>query len=135
MLEVEVPGWRHLRLEHLVLDVNGTLTRDGGLLPGVVERIAALRDALDIRLVSADTFGRLNAIAAELAIRGQRLETGTPEAEQKRSVVHALDPDRVIAIGNGANDRGMLEEAALGIVVLGPEGLAAFGRTASDPSG
>lgn len=30
----------------------------------------------------------------------------------------------VAAIGNGANDAKMLETAALGIAVLGPEGLA-----------
>ena len=30
----------------------------------------------------------------------------------------------VVAIGNGANDVSMLRAAALGIVVVGPEGLA-----------
>jgi len=30
----------------------------------------------------------------------------------------------VVATGNGANDAGMLQAAALGMAVLGPEGLA-----------
>ena len=35
-----------------------------------------------------------------------------------------LGAERVVAIGNGANDAEMLAAAALGIAVLGPEGLA-----------
>jgi len=38
----------------------------------------------------------------------------------------------VVAIGNGANDAAMLQEAALGIAVLGPEGLAAEALLAAD---
>lgn len=120
-----MPGWRDLQLAHLVLDVNDTLSRDGVLLPGVAERVAALRDHLEVLLLSADTFGRLEAIAAELGVCCQRLQTGPPEVEQKRTIIHAIGVQRVVAIGNGANDRAMIEDAALGIVVLGPEGLAA----------
>jgi hypothetical protein len=34
MLTVDIPGWRSLELEVLLLDVNGTLTLDGELLAG-----------------------------------------------------------------------------------------------------
>lgn len=34
MVEIDIPGFRTLRLEHLVLDVNGTLALAGGLLAG-----------------------------------------------------------------------------------------------------
>ncbi len=42
MIEIEIPGWGSLRLVHAVFDVNGTLARDGELLPGVAERFARL---------------------------------------------------------------------------------------------
>lgn len=132
MLTLEVPGWRSLRLEHLVLDVNGTLTLDGRLLSGVAERLAALRPQLEAHLLSADTFGRLDAIGAELQVPTVRLRPGEPEAEQKARFVRALGADRVVAIGNGANDRAMLRVAALGIAVLGPEGLAREAGAAAD---
>jgi P-type E1-E2 ATPase len=124
MLEVDVPGWRKLQLEHLLLDVNGTLTRDGVLLPGVQSRVDGLRSMVQVRLLSADTFGRLDAIAGELGVEGQRLQPGEPEALQKGRVARELGSQRVVAIGNGANDAHMLKAAALGIAVLGPEGLA-----------
>jgi P-type E1-E2 ATPase len=76
-------------------------------------------------LLSADTFGRLDAIGAELGVAATRLRPSEPEAAQKAAVVRALGSVAVVAVGNGANDAAMLREAALGIAVLGPEGLAA----------
>ena len=62
-VRVPIPGRDELRLEHLMLDVNGTLTNRGVLIDGVEERLDRLRGTLDIRLVSADTFGTLDALA------------------------------------------------------------------------
>jgi soluble P-type ATPase len=114
-----------LRFEHLVLDVNGTLALDGELIPGVAERLGALRASLALHLLSADTHGGLAAIGAELGLPGVRLRSGESEVEQKAAYVRGLGGESVVAIGNGANDLGMLHEAGLAIVVLGPEGLAA----------
>jgi soluble P-type ATPase len=132
MLEVEIPGWQRLRLGELVLDVNGTLTCDGVLLPGIRKRVATVQSILEVRLLSADTFGRLDSIAAELGVAGQRLVRGQPEAPQKARFVRDLGAERVVAIGNGVNDVAMLKEAALGIAVLGPEGLGVPALLAAD---
>jgi len=123
MLTVEIPGYGQLALEHLALDLNGTLALDGEVLPGVAERLAALSPHLQIHLLTADTRGRGAATAASLAIRLHRLTPGD-EAAQKRAFVESLGAERVAAVGNGANDAEMLVVAALGVAVLGPEGLA-----------
>ena len=34
MLRTDIPGFGSLRIEHLVLDYNGTLALDGRMLPG-----------------------------------------------------------------------------------------------------
>ena len=130
-MDLEVPGWRTFHLAHLVLDVNGTLSLDGSLLPGVAESIAALGSHLRIHLLSADTFGQLDQLAADLGVPGTRLR-GSGEAEQKAAFVRSLDPSVVVAIGNGANDVGMLREAGLAIAVLGPEGLSADAAREAD---
>jgi P-type E1-E2 ATPase len=124
MLEVDVPGLASFRLEHLVLDVNGTLALDGKLLAGIAERLENLKSTLAIHLLSADTHGGLAAIGAELGVPAVRLQPGG-EVEQKASYVRELGAASVMAIGNGANDLGLLREAAVSIAVLGPEGLAA----------
>jgi soluble P-type ATPase len=102
VLKVDVPGWQRLRLDELVLDVNGTLTSDGVLLPATRERVAAVLSILEVRLLSADTFGRLDSIAGELGVAAQHLTRGEPEALQKARVVQELGAERTVAIGNGA---------------------------------
>lgn len=132
MIDVEIPGWRALHLHHLVLDVNGTLTLDGELLAGVSDRITLLNSLLDLHLLSADTFGRLDEIADCLGVKAVRLKAGEPEPAQKAGFVRALGSGQVAAMGNGANDVQMLQEAALGIAVLGPEGTATDALLAAD---
>jgi len=61
MLDVAIPGFADLRLEHLVLDFNGTLALDGKLLLGVEERLSRFADALMLHVVTADTFASAHA--------------------------------------------------------------------------
>jgi soluble P-type ATPase len=115
---IDVPGGALVELDHLVLDVNGTLTDRGTLIEGARELLADLATQLEIHLVSADTFGGLEALARQLAVRSERVLTG----DDKRAYVGRLGVERCAAIGNGANDAAMLEAVALGIAVIGPEG-------------
>ncbi|MCX7706796.1 MAG: ATPase P, partial [Anaerolineae bacterium] len=71
MIEISIPGDRALRLEHLVLDYNGTLACDGALLPGVAERIIALSRQMDVHVVTADTYGGAVAAVRDLPCRVQ----------------------------------------------------------------
>ena len=34
MIEIDIPGYRTFRFQHLVLDVNGTIAKDGQLIAG-----------------------------------------------------------------------------------------------------
>jgi soluble P-type ATPase len=120
-LQVDIPGVGRVLVEHLVLDVNGTLACDGLLEEGVAERLRRLRPLLQLHLLTADTFGRQAEIDRELQLQAHRLSPGD-EASQKANYLRAL-PGAAAAIGNGANDVEMLEAAALSIAVLGPEGL------------
>ena len=63
MIEIDVPGWRRLQLANLVLDLNGTLAVDGHLLP-VHASVGELRQRLNVCLLSADTHGTLDEVAA-----------------------------------------------------------------------
>src|SRR5438128_8220874 len=101
MLEVDIPGWKDLRLELLELDVNGTLSRDGLLLPEVQGRIAALQHVLEVRLLSADTFGPGDS-CRRLGVQAQRLRRGESEAEQKGRLIRQVGAERIVAIANGA---------------------------------
>lgn len=130
-IRIELPGQGNLTIRALVLDLNGTVTTDGSLTPGVVERVRALLPFVEVFLATADTLGTASAIAQELGCELLALERGG-EAEQKRDWVRQIGAGHTAAIGNGANDALMLQEAALGIAVIGPEGAAVPALLAAD---
>ncbi|MBP1693387.1 MAG: hypothetical protein H6Q37_1270 [Chloroflexi bacterium] len=67
----------------------------------------------------------------QLGLQATRIPPGN-EAEQKAEFVRRLGADRVMAIGQGANDAGMLKQAALGICVQSTEGVAVETLLAAD---
>ncbi len=123
MIEIAIPGFGQVRLQHLVSDYNGTLALDGRLLPGVADAMRALSARLSIHVVTADTFG---LAAAELVGLPIRLHITPVDSQDlaKLAYVQALGPDTVVAMGNGRNDRHMLKVAAVGIALSQQEGLA-----------
>ncbi|HEY7622222.1 MAG TPA: HAD family hydrolase [Solirubrobacteraceae bacterium] len=127
-IAVALPEGLTLRLEHLLLDVNGTLSDRGRLHEGVAERLDRLRGLVHVQLVSADTFGTLDDIARSLGVGARRVSDGG----KKRELVARLGADRCAVIGNGANDMLALQAAALGIAVLGREGLSVLALRSAD---
>ena len=131
MIELEIPGRGKIHLEHVVFDVNGTLAVDGRLLEGVAGKVGRLRERLQIHLLTADTHGRQDFIDVLLSLKAARLKPGG-EAGQKADFVRNLGAESVVAVGNGANDAEMLKAAAIGIAVIGGEGLAVEALQAAD---
>lgn len=131
-MNIDIPGWKHLNLNHLVLDLNGTLSTDGALITGVAERLQALRSQLSILILTADTRGQGRQISGVLGVPWRKLQGPLSEQDEKAMVVEELGAEHVAAIGNGRNDRSMLQLAGLGIAVMGQEGLAATALSASD---
>jgi soluble P-type ATPase len=131
MLELAVPGRPAIAAAHLVMDYNGTLAVDGNLMPGVAERLGALAGRLDLHVITADTFGLAAVELGGLPVTLQIIGAGD-QAAAKLALVEALGPAGVVALGNGANDHLMLKRAALGICVLGSEGVATPTLLASD---
>ena len=131
MISIDVPGFRKLDLRHLVLDYNGTLALDGRLLPGVAEKLSQLARHIQIHVITADTFGlaRSELVALPLTVT---IAPAEGQAQAKRQFVSGLGADTVVAIGNGRNDREMLDAAALGMALLQREGAAAETIAAAD---
>lgn len=131
MLTVSIPGFADLRLTDLVCDWNGTLAHDGKLLHGVGEALAIAAGKLRVHVVTADTHGGAVKALAGLPLEVHVLEPGG-QAAAKRAYVERLGAAGVVAIGNGRNDRKMLDAAALGIAVVQGEGASAEAIAAAD---
>lgn len=131
MIRLEIPGCGAFELEYLILDLNGTVALDGEPIAGVDERVMLLSADLEVHLATADTHGKAEETSRLLGCRLARIEAGR-EASQKRALVEHLGAERVVAVGNGANDAQMLSAAVLGIAILGREGLAVEALQAAD---
>jgi len=124
MIDIRIPGFKQVTVEHLVLDFNGTLACDGILAEGVRELLVRLSRDLQIHILTADTHGNAAAACEGLPCRLVVLPQGAQDVA-KRDYVRNLGPARTVCVGNGRNDRLMVKEAAIGIAVIGEEGASA----------
>jgi len=131
VIEIDIPGFGMVRLEHLVSDFTGTLSVDGKLLATVEERLNKLSETVKIHILTADTFGKaqeeLQNVKCEMHIL-----TGEAHDVQKEEYVNKLGAGTVVALGNGNNDRKMLKAARIGIAVTEGEGCAVDAIMAAD---
>jgi P-type E1-E2 ATPase len=131
MIQIDIPGFGPVRLSHLVSDFTGTLSVDGDLLPGIKEALNQLSEKLTIHILTADTFGRAREALTGVSCRILIL-TGPDQDVQKDEFVKKIGPEKVIALGNGNNDRRMLKTAMVGIAVMEEEGCAVEAILAAD---
>jgi len=123
VIEIPIPGSDALRIEALLLDMNGTLAADGQVSDGIRERLGRLASQVRVVIATADTFGTAREA---LAVEGVELRVLTPgfQSAQKEKILEHLGTETTAAVGNGFNDHRMVARAALGVAVLGREGAA-----------
>jgi soluble P-type ATPase len=124
MITISIPGWGNLDVEAIVFDLNGTLATDGKIPPPVKDKIKSLTEKVNVYVLTADTQGtadeQMRGLDVELVkIAGQESQKG------KFEFLTTLDLEKTVVLGNGSNDQLILKEAALGVAVLGEEGLSA----------
>jgi len=123
MISVSIPGWGELEIEYIVLDYNGTCAFNGKLKEGVKEMLEKISRYIKIFIITSDTYDNVDReinVMGFNVLKVKKEESGT----EKAKIVRELGPEKVVAIGNGANDAIMLREASLGIGVIGEEGCA-----------
>ena len=91
MIAINIPGFKELRLKHLVLDYNGTIAAHGRLIPGVPEKLAVLSLRLAIHILTADTFGTVREqLPPEPARRQDNPET--VKIRSKAAIIREVAP-------------------------------------------
>ncbi|MCX7857962.1 MAG: HAD family hydrolase [Deltaproteobacteria bacterium] len=121
MISVSIPGWGDIEIEYLLVDYNGTIALDGKIKSGVKELLEKISRYIRVFIVTADTYDSVDSDVDVMGFNVLKVKKDN-SAEEKAKIVKELGPEKVLAIGNGANDALMLKEAALGIGVIGEEG-------------
>ncbi|MEA3419490.1 MAG: haloacid dehalogenase [Campylobacterota bacterium] len=118
---IEIPNDKTLTITHIVCDYNGTIAKDGIVLPEIKRLFAQLNKHYTLHVITADTFG---SVKAQLEGYGAQIKilTSDDHTKEKEAFIAHLGADECAAMGNGNNDSKMLLSAAIGIAVLGDEG-------------
>jgi len=131
MMQVAIPGQGTLNLEVLVLDFNGTLALDGQMFESVKNSLIDLAKHFEIHVLTSDTYGTVAQQCEQLPVQVNILES-QEHTQEKAHYLKQFGKRGIIAIGNGANDELMLEQAHLGIAVIGSEGASTRALLAAD---
>ncbi len=131
MLEFTIPGRGEVRATHLVLDYNGTLAKDGRLIPAALPLLEKLSQLVQVHILTGDTHGSVQS-ECDVSFVKIHILPDDDQDEGKLAYLDSLDPLTCIAVGNGYNDRLMLKHAALGIALIQDEGLCTATLMASD---
>jgi len=131
MISISIPGWGNMEIENILLDLNGTIATDGRIPSEVKGQINSLAEKAKIFILTADTQGTATEEISDMGVELVKVSE-KESAEVKLRVLESFDPTRTIAIGNGSNDHLILKEAALGIAVLGEEGMSVLAMKNAD---
>ncbi|MEA3422189.1 MAG: HAD hydrolase family protein [Bacillota bacterium] len=130
MMKFEIPKGESFEIEYLIFDYNGTVANNGMIYTNVLKRLNSYNN-LEIFIITADTYGTVKE-----ELKGSNIKVKIISKENgsidKLNFLKELGSENVIAFGNGSNDRLMLEEASIGICVIGKEGASIKALMASD---
>ena len=120
---IEIPNFKNIEILNIVCDYNGTIAKDGIVLPQVKALFQELSKEYKLFVITADTFG---SVASQLEGFGVSIKilSSTDHTNEKAEFIKELGEENSIAIGNGNNDALMIKNAGIGIAVLGDEGCA-----------
>ena len=122
MKTIAVPGHGSFQLENVVLDLNGTLTESGDVIPGILDDLRALGAlGFKIYVLSGDTRGNLAQTLGHLPAVEPVV---TKTAEDKRHFVESIGPEHTVCVGNGNIDVEMFKVATLSVCTIQAEGAA-----------
>lgn len=110
-----------IEIKNIVCDYNGTIAKDGIVLEQIQEFFGQLSKSYKIFVITADTFGSVQAQIEGFGVEIKILSSND-HTKEKSDFIQELGEKNVVAIGNGNNDALMLKKAAIGIAILGDEG-------------
>ena len=123
LIVFDIPGFQPIEVEHLLLDYNGTIAKDGIMPESVRSLIARLSEKLQVTVLTADTHGTVRAQCEGLDVHVETFPRAGA-AQCKRDYAQGLQGGAA-CLGNGFNDILMFDECALSIAVMDAEGACA----------
>jgi len=131
MITIPRPGQTNLEIEFILIDFEGTLASDRRVHPKAKDKINLLSKRTKIYILTAEEKERVEEVLRKVKAEIIYLTQGE-SSQKKLDLLRRLGPNRTVAIGNGMDDVSMVEEAGLGICVLGKEGTSSEAMKKAD---
>lgn len=128
---IEIPGRDTLNIKHIIFDYNGTIALDGDVISGVAEKINLLANQVQFHVVTADTYGTAEKKLAGINCTVINLSKSS-EFNTKTDYLAYLGPKQTLSVGNGFNDKALLQQSLLGVALIQEEGLCVETLMAAD---
>lgn len=123
MIVYDIPGFDPMRIEHVLLDYNGTIAKDGRMPESVRLLISRLADQVPVTILTADTHGTVRAECEGLDVHVETFPRAGA-AQCKQEYARGIKGDAA-CLGNGFNDILMFDECRLSVAVMDAEGVCA----------
>ena len=121
MIIIQRPGQEPLEIELVLIDFEGTLASDRRVHPKTKDRLILLSRRSKIYILAKAEQETIGEILKKVETEVIYLTEGEA-SQQKLDLLRQLGATRTVAIGNGVDDAAMIEEAGLGICIIGKEG-------------
>jgi soluble P-type ATPase len=131
MIIIQKPGQEPLSIEFILVDFEGTLASDRRVHPKARDKLNLLSKRSKIYILAK---GEQEAIGEILKkVKAEVIYLTEGEASQRKlDLLRQVGATRTVAIGNGVDDAAMIEEAGLGICIIGKEGTSAEATKKAD---
>jgi len=121
MISIQRPGQESLEVDFVLIDFEGSLASDRRVHPKAKDKINLLSKRMKIYIL---TKGEKELAEENLRkVKAEVIHFEEGKASQgKLDLLRQLGGKRAVVIGNGVDDALMIDEAGLGICVIGNEG-------------
>jgi soluble P-type ATPase len=148
MINIQRPGQTNLEIDFILIDFEGTLASDRRVHPKAKDKINLLSKRVKIYIfvnppippfnkggrggiLAKEEKGRVEEALSKVKAEIVYLKEGE-SSQKKLDLLRQLGPAKTVAVGNGVDDVSMIEEAGLGVCVLGKEGTSSEATKKAD---
>jgi soluble P-type ATPase len=121
MITIQRPGQEPLKIEFILLNFEGTLATDRRVHPKAKDKLNLLSKRSKIYILAKGEQEAIREILKKVKAEVIYLTEGEV-SQGKLDLLRQVVAARTVAIGNGVDDAAMIEEAGLGICIIGVQG-------------
>jgi soluble P-type ATPase len=121
MMIIRRPGQSSLEIEFILLNFEGTLAADRRVHPKAKDKLNLLSKRTNIYILAKSEQQAIREVLKKVKAEVVYFIEGEV-SQGKLDLLRQLGAAKTVAIGNGVDDEAMIEEAGLGICIIGVQG-------------